>query len=288
MADGTEASTASGASVCLRDVEYRVGIGGVAVILGDQVDAKRRDGYRRIVRDQPQARAEQRAGVRARTPHVQRVGGRQAVVEQLAERGQRARPPGRRTPHPARGRGRRPARARRRNHARWQCRVRRRKPAAPRRKVRGCRSFRPRSRTRTAPVAAQNACQAASSPASAPECAATIARPRGDPPTVRMHHRHIALGRAPQRPPQPRGGAGRLHQQRDDPGLGIVEGVLDVVGGVGDEFLAGGDRKPETEPAAGPQQRGERRAGMGDQADAAGAEADRVPGSPARARRARC
>ena len=43
-----------------------------------------------------------------------------------------------------------------------------------------------RSLTCTAPVAAQNACHAACSPASAPECAATIARPRGEPPTVRI------------------------------------------------------------------------------------------------------
>ena len=42
------------------------------------------------------------------------------------------------------------------------------------------------SRTRTAPVCAQNACQPTSSPASAPEWAATIARPRGECPTDRI------------------------------------------------------------------------------------------------------
>ena len=112
--------------------------------------------------------------------------------------------------------------------------------------------------------------------------------PRGEPPTGRIT---TGTSRSAARSSTRRSrGAERgvSISSRDDPGLGIVERVLDVVGGVGDEFLTRGDRQPETEPAAGAQQRRERRTGMGDQADRRPPAADRAPGSPARAPRARC
>ena len=126
-----------------------------------------------------------------------------------------------------------------------------------------------RSVARTAPAAAQNAVHPAVSPASAPECAATIDRPRGDPPTVRIT---TGTSRSAARSSAARSrgpGPGRFHQQPDEPGLRIVERVLDVVGGVGDQFLAGGHRETEPEPPPGAQQGGERRAGMRDQRDTA-------------------
>ena len=126
------------------------------------------------------------------------------------------------------------------------------------------------SLTCTAPVAAQNACHAACSPASAPECAATMARPRGEPPMVRITTGTSCSAARSKALPQPRDGPRRLHQQRDDAGLRVIERVVHVVGGVGDEFLAGRHREPEAEPAPGPQQCRERRAGMGDQADSPG------------------
>ena len=78
-------------------------------------------------------------------------------------------------------------------------------------------------------------------------------------------HRHVLLGGAQQRPAQPRDRARRLQQQRDDPRFGIVQRIVDIVGGVRHELLSGGHREPESEATARPQQRRERRAGMGDE-----------------------
>ncbi len=79
-------------------------------------------------------------------------------------------------------------------------------------------------------------------------------------------HRHAPLGRTQQRPTQSGDRPRRLQQQRDDRGARVVERVVDVVGGVGHQFLARGHREPEAETAVGPQQRGERRSRMGHQA----------------------
>ena len=89
IADGTDASTASGASVSARNVQHRVRIGGVTVEFGDQVDRKGGDADARVVDHRAQAAAEQVAGVGTGAPHVQRVGGGQSLIEQRADRGER-------------------------------------------------------------------------------------------------------------------------------------------------------------------------------------------------------
>ena len=81
------------------------------------------------------------------------------------------------------------------------------------------------------------------------------------------HHGHVLLRGAQQGLPQPRDGPRCLEQQADDARFGIVQRVVHVVSGVGHEFLPGRHRQPKAEPAAGTQQRRERRARMGDEAD---------------------
>ena len=252
IADGTEASTASGASGVRRRRRGR---------------RRRRRCHRRtrctrstasavtatagIVDDRPQARAEQGAGVRAGAPHVERVGGDQSLVEQLAEGGQRARRPGRRTSTPRSwARSAHSARS-----APESCTVAipsgaggRRRPAAKSSRV-SVNSA--RSVTRTAPVAAQNAVPPGGVAGQRAGVRGHHRPPAGRAADGQDHHRYVALGRAAQRRPQPGPDRGRLQQQRDERGLRVVERVLDVVGGVGDQFLAGGHREPEAEPAAG-------------------------------------
>ena len=102
------------------------------------------------------------------------------------------------------------------------------------------------------------------------------------------HHRYILLGGAQQGLPQPRHTARRLHQQRDDPRFGIVERIVDIVGGVRHELLPGGHREPESEATTRSQQRRERRAGMGDQGDPALRQRIWLEIARAPAHRARC
>ncbi len=74
------------------------------------------------------------------------------------------------------------------------------------------------------------------------------------------------------------GGAQSAHsprcfqQQCDQGGAGVVEGVVDVVRGAGDQFLARGDRQPEAEPPVRAKQGGERRSRVGDQTNPASRE----------------
>ena len=102
-----------------------------------------------------------------------------------------------------------------------------------------------RSRTCTAPVAAQNACQAACSPPAHPSARRPWHRPRGDPPTVQDHHRHVLVVR---RAAVPAAAGARTRGVSINNammlGLRVVERVVDVVGGVGDEFLSGRHREP--------------------------------------------
>lgn len=69
----------------LGDVGDRVGVGGVAVEFGDQVDGERGDRDGRIVDHRPQAGAEEVTSVVASAPYVQRVGRGKPVVEQAVE-----------------------------------------------------------------------------------------------------------------------------------------------------------------------------------------------------------
>ncbi len=116
-----------------------------------------------------------------------------------------------------------------------------------------------RSPTRHTPYASNSASQAPSAPASAPECAATIAAPRPRRADGQRHHRHV--GR--RSPGQPRAEqlrrAHRLQQQRDDARLRLVQRVVQVVGRARDQLLPGGDREAEPDPPMAAQQGRERR-----------------------------
>ena len=107
--------------------------------------------------------------------------------------------------------------------------------------------------------------------------------PRGQRAGVRRHHRP-AVGRAPRGEQDDRqvtgGGEGEdpaqlarlpdgLEDQREDPRLRQPERVVQVGRRRGDQLLAGGDRDRVADAAAGPQHRGEHRAGVGDQGDGA-------------------
>ena len=101
--------------------------------------------------------------------------------------------------------------------------------------------------------------------------------------------RHVLFGGAAQRRPQPRDRPRRLQQQADDAGVGVVERIVDVVGGVGDQLLSGRDRQPEAEATSA------RRNSVENadpewviSADTAVRQADRAPDSPAPAPRGRC
>ena len=104
-----------------RDLEERVGVGRVAVVLRHQVDGERGHADRRVGGHRGQAVGEDPVGVGAATPDVQGVLGHQALVEAVgqgreggrAQRGEAAR----------RGcaRGRRPGCARRRSRGRSRC-----------------------------------------------------------------------------------------------------------------------------------------------------------------------
>ena len=71
--------------------EHRRRIGLVAVELGHQVDGERHRGHGRVGGQRGQALGEQRLGVPAGPPHVQRVGRVQAGIEHRGQPGLRAR-----------------------------------------------------------------------------------------------------------------------------------------------------------------------------------------------------
>ena len=87
---GQPASTATGLAVRRGRGEHRPRVGLVAVELGDQVDGQRDRGHGRVVGQRGQAVGEQRLGVAAGPPDVQRVGRRQARVEQRGQPGRGA------------------------------------------------------------------------------------------------------------------------------------------------------------------------------------------------------
>ena len=85
----------------------------------------------------------------------------------------------------------------------------------------------------------------------------------------------VAVGGVGEGGAQGRHVAQGLEHQPDDPGLGERERVGEVVGGRGDQLLAGRDGEGVLQPAVGAQHRGEHRAGVGHQRDRAGRH--RVP-----------
>ena len=80
-----------------------------------------------------------------------------------------------------------------------------------------------------------------------------------------QHHLDAGLAGAPQRRAQVGAVADGLQDQREHAGVGVVDDVVDVVGGGGDQLLARRDREVEAEAQAGAQQRREHRAGVGHQ-----------------------
>ena len=152
-----------------------------------------------------------------------------------------------------------------RSRARSRCRASRAGGGAWPRKARWCRRTRRCRRPGLRPVSAQNACHPAASPASAPGAR----RPSPGPAGVadrQDHHRDVLPGRPAQAGPVTAHRPRRLQQQRDcQGGVRVGEDVLDIVGGVGQQFLTRRHGQPEAETAARPQHGGERRAGMGDQ-----------------------
>ncbi len=104
-----------------------------------------------------------------------------------------------------------------------------------------------RSRVRITPCASNNASHAASSPASAPEWAATIAFPASERPTVRATTTTSSRGRALERTPERSRFAHRLEDQGDHPRPRDPDGVVEIRRRRGDELLARGDRHRPTE-----------------------------------------
>ena len=98
-----------------------------------------------------------------------------------------------------------------------------------------------------------------------------------------QHGRHVGFEGGFERRAQVRGVPDRLEDQGQHPGFLELQRVPRVGRGGGDEFLAGGDGQAEAEPAAGPQQRGEHRPGMGDQRDRPGRDHPRAEAARARA-----
>jgi hypothetical protein len=88
-------------------------------------------------------------------------------------------------------------------------------------------------------------------------------------PGSEQRDRHVSLGRARQRGPQCGPVPDGLEYQRDHPRLRQAERVVQVSGRRRDQLLAGGDRQREAELPARAQQRGEHRAGVGDECDRA-------------------
>ncbi len=250
----------------LGDVGDRVGVCGVAVVLGDQVDGERGHGDGWVGGHRPQAGAEHVAGIGAGAPHVQRVGRRQPVVEHAADGGQRV--------------GGQVGEL----HAERVGEVRQQRALCARimhgRNPAGLGS--PSGGEQLDGVAElgqiADVHRAGRRAERLPRRMLT-----GKGARVCGHHGPAAwraadgedydgdvlFGRAQENLAQPRDGARRLEKQPDDACFGVIERVVDVVGGVGHEFLPRRHRQPEAEAAAGTQKRGERRARVGDDADAA-------------------
>ncbi len=82
-----------------------------------------------------------------------------------------------------------------------------------------------------------------------------------------QHHGDVPARRLGQHRPQPARLAQRLQHERQHPRLFHTQRIVGVLPGPGHEFLAGGDGQGEAQRAAGAQQGGEHRAGVGDQRD---------------------
>ncbi len=243
----------------------------VSVVLLDEVDRQRDDGDRRVVRHRRQAAREQCAGVRAGAPHIQRVARLETGVQQrpdalLGGGGQG----GERHPHPVREVGH--------QHALGTRVVHRRDAGAgpdPSHPSTGGEDLEQVGHLVEVghPQQAVRLGQRLPGGVTAGEGAGVRGYHRGGHRCAadrEQDDRHVLGGRSRQRPPQPHRLVQGLEHERDDPRLGPVERVLDVVGGAGDDLLPRRHRQRVADPSPAPQHGREHRARVGDQAHRAG------------------
>ena len=238
-----------------RDVDGGVGVGGVTVELADQIDRQCGDGNpgsstiapgrRRTVRGCPPGTPTSSGLPAARpssscAPIFASVGAASSLKST-----------------PSLWAGRRTTPVRPRSRARSRCRAPGPAAAQPR-KSSMVSANSAMSPTWMAPVSAQNAAAIRRVAGQRAGCAATIARPRGVADR-QDHHRMSAwppgAGLTATGPPPAASPAAARSG-----GVRVGEDVLDVVGGVGHQFLTRRHGQPEAETAARPQHGGERRA----------------------------
>ncbi len=252
--------------------QHRAGIGTVAVEFADQVDGQRDGGDCRIVGQRAERVGELALGIAAGAPDVERVGRLQAGIEHGSEPGQRR------------------LADRRVRHAEFLGEVRRVRALEAR--VMHCRDPGPRRPPRpdaaadgeqlegvrqlgqvagpVHPVGVRERLPAAVLGGQRARVGRHHRPARRRAAHCQQHHRDVPGGGSGQHRPQPVRLAHRLQYQGEHPGLRQAERVLQVGGGGGDEFLAGGDREGESDRPAAAQHRGEHRARMRDQRDWAG------------------
>ncbi len=252
-----------------RRVQRRVDVRPVAVVLLDEIERERGDRHVRVGVECAQPRGEQLTGVRAAPPQIERIGRRQPVSSNAVERRTVAGVQ-RRERHAESGRrDRRPSCARRRSRgrSRFPCADGRADPSARHSSVSVSSA---RSCTSSAPVPSAERL---------PHAVRTGERAgvRGDqlgaagrarrPAAARRAHRGRPRGAAPRPAAAPSRTVSRT--SAITAGRGVVEDVVDVVGGGGDELLPGRHREGVTDRAVGAQQRREHRTGVGDERDGA-------------------
>ncbi len=247
-----------------RHVEDGVGIGGVTVELGDQVDRQRGDGHTGIVDHRLQARAEQIAGVGAGAPHVEGIArsqsfvelfadGRQCLVGQLGE-----------------------LHAQIVGEVGAQCPLRPRvvhggdtvragpSPPLGLEKFDGVGELGDVADLHGTGVGTERL-PARGVTGQRPGVRGDHGSPAGGVPDRQYHHGDVAFGGPTQSAAQTVHRPWCLQHEGDERGAVVGEDVVDVVGGVGHQFLSRGHGQPVAEAATCPQQGGERRTGVSHQ-----------------------
>jgi hypothetical protein len=262
-----------------RRVQGGQGIGLVSVGLADQVDGERDRVHRRVAGQGDQRAGEQPPGVRPGAPHVERVGGRQARVQDLRQPG-----PGRladdgerhagvlgqvsrvRALQPGVMHGRDAAAGGRAGPGGGQAAARARPAAADREQLQGVGEL----REVADPVHAVGAGERLPAPVARGERAGMRRHhlpPAGRAPCGEQDDGQVTAGGEGEDPAEPVRLPDGLEDQGEDPRLRQPQRVVQVGRRGGDQFLAGGDREGVADGPAGPQHRGEHRAGVGDQGD---------------------